>query len=154
MSKVCSAVMVRKISATMIEGISIGIVICQNCCQRVAPSTSAASYSERGIICSPASRISAMKADVFQTMVAQIAVIAQPGRQQPHVGVTPQAQAAQHVVDHAVLGVEEPREDQAGEGQRQRPGQQQRQPHRPAALERQVGQHRQAQAHHQRARAP
>ena len=31
--------MVRKISATMIEGISIGTVICQNCCQREAPST-------------------------------------------------------------------------------------------------------------------
>ena len=36
MSKVCNAVMVRKISATTMDGISIGIVICQNCCQRLA----------------------------------------------------------------------------------------------------------------------
>ena len=43
MSKVCSAVMVRKISATMIDGIRIGSVIWQHCCQREAPSTSAAS---------------------------------------------------------------------------------------------------------------
>ena len=96
MSKVCSAVMVRKISATMIEGISIGMVICQNCCHFEAPSTSAASYSERGIICSPASRISAMKETVFQTMVAQMAAKAQlPGDSSHIVGfggdIAPQA---------------------------------------------------------------
>ena len=34
--------------------ISIGIVICQNCCHLLAPSTSAASYSDFGIDCSPA----------------------------------------------------------------------------------------------------
>ena len=79
-SKVCSAVIVRKISATMIEGISIGMVICQNCCHLEAPSTSAASYSDFGIICSPASRINAMKELVFQMIVRQIAAKAQFGR--------------------------------------------------------------------------
>ena len=86
MSKVCSAVIVRKISATTIDGISIGIVTCQNCCQREAPSTSAASYSERGIICRPASRINAMKELVFQMIVRQIAAKAQPGRSSHIVG--------------------------------------------------------------------
>ena len=79
MSKVCSAVMVRKISATTMLGINIGIVICQNCCQRLAPSTSAASYSVFGIICRPANKISAMKELVFQMMVRQMAAMAQAG---------------------------------------------------------------------------
>ena len=43
MSKVWIAVMVRKISATKIDGRSIGSVISTNCCHFDAPSTSAAS---------------------------------------------------------------------------------------------------------------
>ena len=43
MSNVCSAVIVRKMSATTIDGINIGSVICVNCCHLLAPSTSAAS---------------------------------------------------------------------------------------------------------------
>src|SRR6476620_5857156 len=79
MSKVCTAVMVRKMSATKIAGRSIGSVISTNCCQVLAPSTSAASYSDFGIACSPASSISAMNDDAFQMIAMQIAQNASVG---------------------------------------------------------------------------
>ena len=88
-SKVCSAVMVRKIIATTMDGTSMGSVIWKNCCSFVAPSTSAASYSERGMVCRPASRISATNDDVFQIVVKHTAAKAQAGLSMNDTGAKP-----------------------------------------------------------------
>jgi len=91
-----------------------------------------------------------MKELVFQMIVRQIAAKASSA-----AAATSRLGGCGHaphdVVDDAVLGVEEPGEDQAGKRQRQRPRQQQGQTHWPFALERQIGQHGQAEADHQRA---
>ncbi|KZS00953.1 Uncharacterized protein APZ42_002548, partial [Daphnia magna] len=67
----------------------------------------------------------------------------------PAGGLGLQAQARKHIVHHPIFGVEKPGKDQPGKGQGQGPGQEQRQAHGPLALERQIGQHGQAQAHDQ-----
>src|SRR4030095_1045933 len=61
MSNVWIAVIVRKMSATKIAGRSIGRVTSTNCCHGDAPSTSAASYSDRGIVSRHARSIRARK---------------------------------------------------------------------------------------------
>jgi hypothetical protein len=65
--------------------------------------------------------------------------------EQPAGGLTLKAQTVNHIVDNAVLGVKKPSKNQTCKRQRQRPRQEQRQTHRPLALEGQIGQHGQRQ---------
>ncbi len=69
----------RKITATSSTGASSGSVTRKNTAGAGTPSIRAASYSSRGIICSPASSSRAMKGVVFQTSVKTIAARASPG---------------------------------------------------------------------------
>ena len=66
-SYILSASKVRNSTATISAGFTNGSVIFQNCCHAFAPSTLAASYTSRGIICSPAKISNAINGVVFHT---------------------------------------------------------------------------------------
>ena len=56
-----------------------GSVTSRNCCQGVAPSTAAASYSDAGIVCRPARIMIAKNGKPCQTSATMIAYSAVPG---------------------------------------------------------------------------
>src|SRR5262245_38688697 len=58
----------ENVITTAMIGVSSGEVIFTNICQRVAPSSVAASYSDGGTVCSPASSEIAMKGTPRQTL--------------------------------------------------------------------------------------
>ena len=53
-SKSCSPPITLSVTPKKIMGFKLGSVMCQNCCQRPAPSMVAASYRSRGMVCSAA----------------------------------------------------------------------------------------------------
>ena len=77
MSKTRNAPIVRSATATRITGRSSGSVMRLNFCQRVAPSTSAASYRSAEIGCKPASSNSVIVGTVFQASARMITFIVQ-----------------------------------------------------------------------------
>ena len=91
-----------------------------------------------------------MNDDAFQTIAIEIAQNAKRRAGQPVQRL--HAERGQPVVDDAGVVLEEPAEDEPGEHERQRPRQQQPEPHRPLDLERLVGQQRESEPQHQRAR--
>ena len=64
---------VRNSTATTSVGLTIGSVIWVNCCQALAPSTFAASYTSAGMVCRPARVNRPMNGAVFQTSAITIA---------------------------------------------------------------------------------
>src|SRR5512134_3794122 len=58
----------EKVITTAMIGVSSGYVIFKNICQRVAPSSVAASYSDGGTVCSPASSEIAMNGTPRHTL--------------------------------------------------------------------------------------
>ncbi len=69
--------MVRNMPTIGMSGTSAGSVMLRNFCHAVAPSTEAASWSWRSIVCICARRTTSMKGKFFQTLPRITAGIAQ-----------------------------------------------------------------------------
>ena len=132
----------------MITGRSCGSVIVRKRCQAVAPSTAAASCSSSRIDCRPASSamvVCGMPAQTPTTITAGSAQLKLDSQSM----FARQVGAAQHLVEHARLRLEEELPHDPDDDRGHRPRHERERPREPAAAERLAEQQREPEREHE-----